>query len=82
VEEVNRLVLEGMPFRDAYKKVGLDIEAGTFSPSTIVNHSHEGSIGNLCLNKIQEKMEKALSEFDFDIIDASIETLLGSTDQP
>nr|MBI1231097.1 argininosuccinate lyase [Cytophagales bacterium] len=82
VEEVNRLVLEGMPFRDAYKKVGLDIEAGTFNPSTIVNHSHEGSIGNLCLNKIQEKMEKALSEFDFDLVDTSIEKLLGSTDQP
>ena len=48
VEEVNRRVLAGMPFRDAYKQVGLDIEAGKFVPSKSVNHTHEGSIGNLC----------------------------------
>lgn len=57
VEEVNRLVLGGMPFRDAYKKVGMDIEKNHFSPGKRVQHSHEGSIGNLCLDAIQNKME-------------------------
>ena len=52
VEEVNRLAREGMPFRDAYKKVGLDIEAGNFSHSKEVHHTHEGSIGNLCNDEV------------------------------
>ena len=56
VEEVNRLVLEGMPFRDAYKKVGMDIENKDFTPGTHVKHTHEGSIGNLCLEEIKQKM--------------------------
>ncbi len=51
VEEVNRLAREGMPFRDAYKKVGLDIEAGNFKPNKEVHHTHEGSIGNLCIDE-------------------------------
>lgn len=76
VEEVNRLVLEGMPFRDAYKKVGMDIEAGEFHPSTKVDHSHEGSIGNLCLNEIKSKMQKALDSFNFEYVEKSIENLL------
>ncbi|SEI83838.1 argininosuccinate lyase [Cyclobacterium xiamenense] len=63
VEEVNRLVLEGMPFRDAYKKVGLDIENRQFSPGKRVHHTHEGSIGNLCLNEIQQKMEGITIDF-------------------
>ncbi len=63
VEEVNRLVLEGMPFRDAYKKVGLDIENRQFSPGKRVHHTHEGSIGNLCLNEIQQKMEGLTIDF-------------------
>ena len=53
VEEVNRLVTEGMPFRDAYKKVGLDIEAGKFTPCKEVHHTHEGSIGNLCTERLE-----------------------------
>ncbi len=57
VEEVNKLVMEGMSFRDAYKKVATDIETKTFFPDRNVNHTHEGSIGNLCLDKIQEKFE-------------------------
>lgn len=65
VEEVNKLVLEGMPFRDAYKKVGLDIEAGNYNPATNVNHTHEGSIGNLCLKEINELMAKAVGDFNF-----------------
>ncbi|MBO7203072.1 MAG: argininosuccinate lyase [Paludibacteraceae bacterium] len=67
VEEVNRLVLEEkMPFRDAYKKVGLDIEAGNFTPNKTVHHTHEGSIGNLCTENIQKMMNAILSEFTFD----------------
>ena len=66
VETVNKLVLEdGMPFREAYKKVGLDIEAGNYIPSYDVNHTHEGSIGNLCNEKINEMFTELLSQFDF-----------------
>ena len=53
VEEVNRLAANGVPFRDAYKKVGLDIEAGTFQASHDIHHTHEGSIGNLCNDRIE-----------------------------
>lgn len=56
VEEVNKLVIEGMSFRDAYQKLGKEIMQGNFSPSKEVNHTHEGSIGNLCLDEIREKM--------------------------
>ncbi|MBD3628858.1 argininosuccinate lyase [Cyclobacterium sp.] len=63
VEEVNRLVLEGMPFRDAYKKVGMDIEKDNFAPGTKVKHTHEGSIGNLCLEEIKEKMKASGIDF-------------------
>lgn len=66
VEEVNRLAAEGMPFRDAYKKVGLDIEAGKFSPVKEIHHTHEGSIGNLCNEQIGELMSHILREFNFD----------------
>lgn len=80
VEEVNRLVLEGIPFRDAYKKIGLDIEGGRFHHSTQVNHTHEGSIGNLCLTEIKGKMEKSLSIFDFEQVEKSLERLLEKRD--
>lgn len=76
VEEVNRLVLDGMPFRDAYKKVGLDIEAGDFNPSTTINHVHEGSIGNLCLDEIQRKMQTIRAQFAFAGLDESQKRLL------
>ncbi|GGZ30877.1 argininosuccinate lyase [Echinicola pacifica] len=78
VEVVNELVLQGMPFRDAYKKVGLDIEKDDFSPEQTVNHSHEGSIGQLCLPEIQAKMDQALAKFDFSAIDSSYEKLLNN----
>ena len=65
VEEVNRLATGGMPFRDAYKKVGLDIEAGKFTPDKRVHRTHEGSIGNLCNDKIHELMEQVWSGFNF-----------------
>ena len=62
VERLNELVIEGMAFRDAYKQVGEEIEKGTFKPNRDLKHEHIGSIGNLCLDKIKDKMEKALSE--------------------
>ena len=65
VEEVNRLATEGMPFRDAYKKVGLDIEAGTFVPDKDVHHTHEGSIGNLCNEQIRKVMYDIYDSMDF-----------------
>lgn len=66
VEEVNRRVLAGMPFRDAYKQVGLDIEAGKFVPSKSVNHTHEGSIGNLCNEPIATTMRSVIGSFSFE----------------
>ena len=76
VEEVNKLVSGGMPFRDAYKKVGLDIEAGKFSYTPNVNHTHEGSIGNLCLEEIKKMMEKITESFPFKEVDESVKRLL------
>lgn len=57
VEDVNRLVLEGMPFRDAYKRVGMEVQEGKYKPHRTVNHTHEGSIGNLCTEQIRKKMQ-------------------------
>ena len=76
VEEVNRLAAEGMPFRDAYKKVGLDIEAGKFTPCKEVHHTHEGSIGNLCNQEIKALMDQTLEKFHFERVDAAVEALL------
>lgn len=76
VEEVNRLALEGMPFRDAYKKVGLDIEAGKFTPDKRVNHTHEGSIGKLCNERIQALKQHIIADFNFAKADDAIKKLL------
>jgi argininosuccinate lyase len=76
VEEVNKLVNAGMPFRDAYKKVGLDIEAGQFTYSTKLAHTHEGSIGNLCTAQIADAMKKVVAGMEFAKVDAQIELLL------
>ncbi|MBR0182528.1 MAG: argininosuccinate lyase [Bacteroidaceae bacterium] len=72
VEEVNRLAANGIPFRDAYRKVGLDIEAGKFTPCKEIHHTHEGSIGNLCNREIKQMMDKIVAEFDFQKIDKAI----------
>ena len=66
VEEVNRLAAAGMPFRDAYKKVGLEIEAGTFKADKHIHHTHEGSMGNLCNDKIEKIMQDTLDDFHFE----------------
>lgn len=75
VEEVNRLATEGMPFRDAYKKVGMDIEAGLYIPNKNISHTHEGSIGNLCNKEIAALMDSLISEFHFERIDVAINSL-------
>ena len=76
VEEVNRLVLEGMPFRDAYKQVGLNIEAGKFVPVKKVHHTHEGSIGNLCNDQISAWMENIMDGFAFNRVNEAEQQLL------
>ena len=76
VEEVNRLATEGMPFRDAYKKVGLDIEAGKFTPTKEVNHTHEGSVGNLCNDRIVDLMLEVVNSFNFKKVDAAVKKLV------
>ena len=76
VEEVNRLTAAGMPFRDAYKKVGLDIEAGNFTPCKEVKHTHEGSIGNLCTERIASLYRDTLAQFDFEHYHKAFENLL------
>lgn len=77
VEEVNRRVQTGTPFRDAYKQVGLEIEAGKFSPDKHIHHTHEGSIGNLCNDRITELMRKTIDSFDFAHTEAAEARLLG-----
>ena len=77
VEEVNRLAASGMPFRDAYKKVGLDIEAGNFKPNKDIHHTHEGSIGNLCNEQIQTLMSEVVSGFNFKTMVDAENALLG-----
>ncbi|NPA36626.1 MAG: argininosuccinate lyase [Chlorobi bacterium] len=76
VEEVNKLVLQGVPFRDAYKEVGLKVERGEFKPEYKVEHSHEGSIGNLCNRDIASKMEKLIGTFEFGKVHAALDALL------
>lgn len=76
VEEVNRLAADGMPFRDAYKKVGLDIEAGNFVPDKNIHHTHEGSIGNLMNDKIQSLFDSIMSEFHFERMEEAEKNLL------
>ena len=76
VEEVNRLAANGMPFRDAYKKVGLDIEVGNFVPDKNIHHTHEGSIGNLMNAEIQQLFNSILSDFHFERMEQAEKSLL------
>lgn len=77
VEEVNRLASEGMPFRDAYKNVGLDIEAHQFTPNKEIHHTHEGSIGNLCNDRIAALMQATYARFGFERVSEAEKKLLG-----
>ncbi|NCT94242.1 MAG: argininosuccinate lyase [Chitinophagaceae bacterium] len=76
VEAVNKLVLQGIPFRDAYKQVGLSIESGTFAYETQLHHTHEGSIGNLCNAEINGMMESVLAGFGFQKVKSALDNLL------
>jgi argininosuccinate lyase len=76
VEVVNELALNGTPFREAYKIVGESIDNGTFAPGKAVNHTHEGSIGNLCNEEIEGMMTEVLSQFKFEKTHQAIEKLL------
>ena len=76
VEEVNRLAASGMPFRDAYKKVGLDIEKGQFIANKDIHHTHEGSIGNLMNDEITALMDKCMAEFHFEKVEEAEKALL------
>ncbi|MDD2793313.1 MAG: argininosuccinate lyase [Sediminibacterium sp.] len=76
VEEVNKLVLNGVPFRDAYKQVGEAIEKGQFTYTPRVQHTHEGSIGNLCTEKIAAMMNKTIEGFEFNKPEKAIQSLL------
>src|SRR5436190_3728167 len=76
VEQVNKLVNTGVPFRDAYKKVGLDIEAGNYKYDTSVHHTHEGSIGNLCTQEIKKQMQTITESFPFSKIEKALSGLL------
>lgn len=77
VDELNKLVLQGTPFRDAYKIVGKDIADGKFNPDKKVNHSHEGSIGNLCNDQIKNKMQSNLKGFGFEKVNMALKGLVG-----
>lgn len=76
VEKVNGLVMSGVPFRDAYKQVGLEIEEGKFSHNKQVNHTHEGSIGNLCNDQVELMKQKIIDQFDFQTIKQAEQNLL------
>nr|WP_319400221.1 argininosuccinate lyase [uncultured Carboxylicivirga sp.] len=76
VEEVNKLVLQGVPFRDAYKQIGEKIQKGLFETDYIVKHTHEGSIGNLCTSEIKSKKELVISEFSFNEVANAVEKLV------
>jgi len=77
VEDVNKLVMQGVPFRDAYKQVGTQINSQTYEPSRDLNHTHAGSIGNLCLDEIAEKMVAVVEGYDFEQIEKAYSELLG-----
>ena len=76
MEDVNRLVVQGVPFRDAYRQIGMKIQSGNYEPDRRVEHTHAGSIGNLCLPQIQEKFTAVVNRFNFEKVDRAIDKLL------
>ena len=76
VERVNELVLQGVPFREAYKIIGNEINSGTYSPNRNLNHTHEGSIGNLCNPQITKVMQEVMNRFSFEKVETAISDLL------
>lgn len=78
VEDVNKLVMQGVPFRDAYKMVGSQINAGTYEPGRDINHTHQGSLGNLCIEQIADKMKTVIEGYEFQQIEAAYSNLLST----
>lgn len=76
VEVVNEEVLKGVPFREAYRNIGLAIEEGSFSPQKAVNHTHEGSIGNLCTTEIRGAFDRMVERFGFHHVHSALSALL------
>ena len=76
VEVVNNEVLKGVPFREAYRTIGVDIDEGRFKPSKEVNHTHEGSIGNLCNDQIQRMFQQVKATFEFEKVEKALEELV------
>ncbi|RIJ41753.1 argininosuccinate lyase [Pontibacter oryzae] len=76
VDAVNELVLQGIPFRDAYKEVGEQIEAGTFAPPAEAMHTHEGSLGNLCNQQIAKQMQQVVAAFNFERVASAYQKLI------
>jgi len=76
VEVVNNEVLKGVPFREAYRQVGLDIEEGRFSPAKEIHHTHEGSIGSLCNDKIEKAFAEAKKGFGFENVATALNKLV------
>jgi len=76
VEEMNKLVLQGIPLRDAYKKIGADVEAGSFTTDRKIAHTHEGSIGNLQNEKIRSMMQNVISRFTFKEVNDALQKLI------
>ena len=76
MEKVNDLVSEGVPFRDAYRQVAASIADGSFEYSGNLNHTHEGSIGNLCNSEIAARMDRILSSFRFDKVSNAVNALI------
>lgn len=76
VEVVNNEVLKGVPFREAYRTIGIDIDEGRFKPSKEVNHTHEGSIGNLCNDQIQRMFQQVKATFEFEKVEKALEELV------
>ena len=77
VEEVNKLVLQGISFRDAYKQIGADIERGNFKYNTKVAHTHEGSIGNLQNDQVKQMMNSVLHQYNFEKVNKALQQLIG-----
>jgi argininosuccinate lyase len=78
VEEVNHLVETGVPFRDAYRQVGMAVQRGEFEYHGTLNHTHEGSIGNLCTTEIRQKFQSVLSTFTFARVNSALALLTAS----
>jgi argininosuccinate lyase len=76
VDKVNRMVAKGVPFRDAYQTIAQQIRNKTFSNEDEFDHTHEGSLGNLCLTEIEKKMEQRIRSFDFEKVDKAFRALL------